>query len=328
MRIVYAALRHDYGDPARGPSFEEQTFYPALIAAGHEVVPFDYYAELMRLGYEEMNRSLMRLVRNLEPDLLFCVLFEEQLDRRTISYITEQTTTTTFNWFCDDHWRFDSFSRHWAPCFDWVATTDDCAFDRYRRLGLEHALLTQWGCNPELYSASAIEPDIDVSFVGQPYGDRARFIDRLIHAGVDVKCWGHGWGKGRLTVGEMTSVFARSRINLNFSKSSFAPKRFGGRPRQLKARPFEIAACGGFVLTEDAPGLDRYFRRDEEIATFDTGRELVSQVKRFLADEDLRATIARRGAARAAAEHAYSERLTDLFEKMGLPKTSVAKDQE
>ena len=151
MRIVYAALRHDYGNPERGPSFEEQAFLPALRYMGHEVVPFDYFAELLRLGYEGMNRSLVSLVREFEPELLFCVLFEEQLDRRTVAEITRHTSTTTFNWFCDDHWRFDSYSRHWAPSFDWVATTDETAYGSYKRLGIEHVLLTQWACNPHLF---------------------------------------------------------------------------------------------------------------------------------------------------------------------------------
>jgi spore maturation protein CgeB len=313
MRILYAALRHDYGDPGRGPSFEEQTFYPALMQAGHEVVPFDYFAELMRVGYEEMNRSLLRLVRKFEPDLLFCVLFEEQLDRRTLIEISERTSTTTFNWFCDDHWRFDSYSRHWAPCFNWVATTDEDAFERYHRLGFDHALMTQWACNPTVYHPRVSEPRLDVTFVGQPHSDRRRLVERLAAAGTDVTCWGQGWSGGRLTLDEMVSVFSRSRINLNFSKAS------AGKARQLKARPFEIAACGGFVLTENAPGLDRYFRPGEEIGTFQNGRDLVRQVERFLDDEELRASIARRGAIRARTEHTYTRRLEELFAAMGLP---------
>ena len=48
MRILYVAMADDYGDPARGPSFEETNFRSALEGMGHELVPFDFMAEKKR----------------------------------------------------------------------------------------------------------------------------------------------------------------------------------------------------------------------------------------------------------------------------------------
>jgi len=316
MRIVYAALRHDYGDPRRGASFEEQAFFDTLTHSEHEVIPFDFFGELLAVGYEEMNRRLLRCVRELEPDLLFCVLFEDQLDPRVISVITRKTKTTTFNWFCDDHWRFDGYSRHWAPHFDWIATTDEKAYERFHELGMTHALMTQWACNPRIFRPHHGEP-LGVTFVGQPHGDRRRVIRRLERAGVDVECWGHGWPKGRLTVDEMASVFSRSRINLNFAGASGA-RRLRSRTLQLKARPFEIAGCGGFVLTQHTPGLDRYFDVEAEIATFRRGSDLVRQVQRLVDDEERRGAMSRRAHERVLREHTYEHRFAHLFTSMGL----------
>jgi spore maturation protein CgeB len=318
VRIVYAALRDDYGDPARGPSFEEQNFYPALVELGHEVVPFDFVAELLRLGYEEMNRSLLRLVRELEPDLLFCVLFEEQLDRRVIREISEHTGTTTFNWFCDDHWRFDGYSRYWAPFFDWFSTTDERSHERYLALGFESALLTQWACNPATYAPTGEGKAFDVTFVGQPHGDRRRHVEGLGRACLDVQTWGAGWDNGRLSLPDMVSVFSRSRVNLNFSRSSSGPSRWRKPPLQIKARPFEIAACGGFVLAQHVPGLDRFLAPGREIDTFRSGRELISKARFYLEHEELREDIARRGCERTRSEHTYARRFAELFGAMGL----------
>ena len=42
MKILYAAMKHDYGDPKRGYSFEHYNFYDFFQQAGHEVLYFDF----------------------------------------------------------------------------------------------------------------------------------------------------------------------------------------------------------------------------------------------------------------------------------------------
>jgi len=55
---------------------------------------------------------------------LFCVLFKDEIDKNVITAITKETATKTLSWFCDDQWRFDAFTRFWAPSFTWSTTTD------------------------------------------------------------------------------------------------------------------------------------------------------------------------------------------------------------
>lgn len=315
MRIVYVALRSDYGDAARGPSFEEQAFYDTLARSRHHVIPFDFFDELLRVGYEEMNRRLLELVRETDPDLLFCVLFEEQLDPRVIAEISERTRTTTFNWFCDDHWRFDAYSRHWAPVFNYVATTDATAHARYHALGMRHALLTQWGYNPALFHPEPSEDTFDVTFVGQPHADRRKLVRALRRSGANVECWGHGWENGRVSVPRMREIFGASRINLNFAAASVGRRR---RLLQLKARPFEIAGCGGFVLTQETPDLARYLKPGTEVGVFRSRRELVRQTRHYLESEAERSEMAAAAHRRVLAEHTYAHRLEALFAAMDL----------
>jgi hypothetical protein len=45
MRILYVAMRWDYGDHRRGPSCEQMNFASALEGMGHEVMPFDFMEE-------------------------------------------------------------------------------------------------------------------------------------------------------------------------------------------------------------------------------------------------------------------------------------------
>src|SRR5580693_3552443 len=124
MRILYAAMRNEYGDPNRGVSFEEANFASALAGMGHDLTPFDFMERATNDGVERMRTDLVGLAGDLEPDLAFFVLFTDQLDTRTIEAVGAVGECPTVNWFADDHWRFEDFTRHMAPAFDLAVTTD------------------------------------------------------------------------------------------------------------------------------------------------------------------------------------------------------------
>ena len=223
MRILYLALKYDYGRPEQGYSFEHYNFYDALRHLGGEILYFDFMTLLERYGRAAMNRRLWEVVRAEHPDVLFSVLFQDQLLPRTLRRISEETDTVTCNWFCDDHWRFDNFSRYWAPCFNWVVTTDAAAVPRYHQMGYAHVMHSQWACNHHLYRHLHLPPAHEVTFVGQPHGNRREMVALLADRGVPITAWGNGWEAGRVTQEEMIRLFNQSRINLNLANASYAP---------------------------------------------------------------------------------------------------------
>jgi len=140
VRILYVALRYDYGLPERGHSFEHWNFYDSLLGMGHDLIYFDFATLLDVHGRGAMNRRLLEVADAEKPDLMFCVLFRDELDRETVRAISEGGVTTTINWFCDDHWRFESLSRDWAPAFNWVVTTAVSALPKYRSMGYDNVI--------------------------------------------------------------------------------------------------------------------------------------------------------------------------------------------
>jgi len=318
FRIAYIAARWDYGDPKRGPSFEEVTFRGALEGAGHEVHPFDFMTRFQEVGRAAMNAELARFVRQVEPDLTMFVLFKDEIQPETIRRLTDDGFVT-FNWFCDDHWRFDNFSRHYAPAFSLVATTHPESVPRYHASGYDSVVLSQWACNHYAYDRRGLEPTHDVTFVGQRYGDRPKIIRAIHKAGFDVRCWGFGWDDGRIDNEEMVRVFETSRINLNLS-NSWTGRPWRRRPAvgQIKARMFEVPGSGGFLLSEAVPHLARYFEVGSELETFGDTGELIERIGYWLDHEDERARAAERGYARVRAEHTYDHRFEDIFTAAGL----------
>lgn len=219
MRILYAAMKYDYGKPEQGFSFEHYNFYHALLYMGHDILYFDYMTLMQQHGRDGMNRRLKEVVELEKPDLLFAVLFTDQFDPVVLRELTE-TCLPTVNWFCDDHWRFDNYSCDWAPCFKWVITTAASALPKYASLGYCNVIKSQWGCNDALYRKMNLPLQYDVSFIGQPHGNRRQVIHALRKAGINVHVWGGGWESGRLAQDEMIRVFNQSRINLNLSNAS------------------------------------------------------------------------------------------------------------
>lgn len=315
-RIAFVAQQWDYGDPARGHSFEYSTFYEALNGMGCEVVLYDFASREREIGRSAMNDELMTVVRSEAPDLVFFFLFKDEIAPETIKTLTAEGYTTC-NWFADDHWRFETFSKHIAPAFSFVATTDPTSASKYREMGCR-SILTQWASTP---AALPVERryGYDVSFVGQRYGERPRAIRRLQKAGIDVACFGFGWDRGRVTEAEMRDIFVTSRINLNFTAS------YGGRlwkrhpvRSQIKARIFEVTGAGGFLLTEQAPGLTDYFEPDREIGVFETSSDLVDAVSFWLENDTLRERAADAAYRSVCSKHTYAHRFSEILRVAGL----------
>jgi spore maturation protein CgeB len=332
MRVLYVAMVHDYGKPERGPSFEETNFRSALDGMGHEVIPFDFMERARVAGKEAMRRELVAAAAEAKPDVAFFCLFTDELDTATIEAVGREGGCPTVNWFADDHWRFDDFTRHMAPAFTLAVTTDADSLPKYAAEGIENVLLSQWACNKYAYGRVNGSLEHGVTFVGQPHGNREAIIKRIEDAGHDVECWGFGWPAGRLDHDGMVRVFSRSRVNLNLSNSSTVrPKTLrarvgrllgrgpkGPQPAQIKGRNFEVPGCGGFLLTERVPHLERYFEPGREVAVYDSTDDLVEQVGYWLEHEDERAEVAEAGYRRVLAEHTYDHRFAEIFRTVGV----------
>lgn len=337
MKILYAGMMYDYGIPERGFSFEHYNIYDTLVHMGHEVIYFDFMSLHKKFGRLEMTNMLRHKIDETKPDMLFTFLFTNEFDTEILSKITTETSTVTFNWFADDHWRFESFSRDWAPCFNYVSTTDRESLQKYHSIGYKNALLTQWGVNHYLYRKRDNQIFQDVSFVGQSHGNRQEVVGFLRRNRIDIVTKGTHWNirryhnilkklrliseshyqtiinQTRITQDEMIDFFQQSKINLNLTTSSNTNYR-----NQIKGRNFEIPGCGGFQLSQYAERLEEYFIPEKEIVFFSSMDEMLEKIRYYLEHDNERNAIADAGYKRAINDHTYEKRFNDLFKQMGL----------
>lgn len=345
IRVLYIGVKYDYGDPKRGLSHEYVNFFNTLEKMEHiQAESFFYDEVLVQKGLKAMNELLIAVVQEKPPDICFFVLFTDEITKETIRWISEKSGAKTFNWFSDDHWRFELHSKEYAPLFHWIVTTDHDSVEHYRQIGCNNVILSQWAFNSYADSPKKNDYAYDVTFVGQVHSTRREIITKLQSNNIKIVCWGRGWKNGRISSEAMKQKFMQSKINLNFTSSAntLNLKRLAKvilhrrsdstyhmntpinmireiqtlyrhqRP-QIKGRNFEIPGHGGFLLTEFVDGIDQYFIPDKEIVLFKNFDELVGKISLYLKNDEQREAIRLAGQARTLNEHTYEQRFRKIF---------------
>lgn len=328
MKILLVCMEYDYGQPTRGRSYEYFNFLDSLKLQ-HEVVLFDYMQELQASNKTSMNSQLVEKARNGEFDVAVFSLYTDQLEHTAVDEVRRYTKTLCF--FHDDNWRRD-FVRNWAPHFDFFSSSDPECKNKYPRAGLPHVIHFPFGANERLYRPLGLPKLHDVSFVGGWHPVREWLLKRLRKAGIQVAVAGHGWPEGIIEHHEMVEMFNQSRINLNLSNSrSWDIRMLSTMPikglrqlrgaktsEQIKARHFEINSCGSFQLSYYVDGLEREYLPGKEIGLYLDPDDMIEKIRYYLADDDLRESIAVAGLTRTLNEHTFQKRFDRVFSEMGL----------
>jgi spore maturation protein CgeB len=219
MKVVALLLKYDYGLPSRGDSGEKAIMLPALQRTFEEVRP--YWLE--EHGYSEdlaaLQRGAVEFARAEKPDFIYLVLMRYEIGLETMDAL--RGIAPVVNWFSDDQWRYESYSRLVAPHLSWAITTDKYALPKYEADGLKKVILTQWATAQYAsgLSAETAAYDYEVSFVGGANATREWIVEELARRGIHVECFGSGWPNGRVSIARMGEIFHRTKINLNLSNS-------------------------------------------------------------------------------------------------------------
>ena len=308
MRIMCVFGRHNYGDPRRGDSPEYTSFMPALANLGHDVRHFESWDRSAYATMADLNQALLDAVEDFRPDLIFTVQMLTELWIETLDILKARGDVATLSWATDDSWKYREASRFIGPSYHAMATTYDYVIPQYHADGIREVIRTQWAA-PSTWlhpPVPAAHCRYDVSFVGMAHGDRTKMVERLAQHGIHVTCFGHGWASGSVAAADIPGIVANSKISLNFANSK--------TQNQIKARTFEVPGAGGFLLTEDAQGLEDFYVPGQEIAVYAGFDDLVAKITHYLAHPALRDAIAQAGHARTKAEHTYEHRLKALID--------------
>jgi spore maturation protein CgeB len=272
---------------------------------------------------------------------MFVVPFTDQFIPEVLDEIKKQTTTLVY--YFDDVWRIE-YSKFWSKHFTFATTSDINGISKWTEKECNNFIYSPFGCNHRCFTEKNLSKIYPVSFVGSYHPYRAWVFKRLKKAGIEVKVFGHGWPNGRLSFEEMVVAFNQSKINLNLTNNESWDLRYILSPTKgfknnlrvirntirsinsqdakttemVKARHFEINACGGFQLTYYTEGLERQYQIGNEIAIYQSIEDMIDKIRYYLKHEDERKLIAQQGYTRTIKDHTMDKRLTDLFDTIGL----------
>jgi hypothetical protein len=182
--------------------------------------------------------------------------------------------------------------------------------------------MSHLGFEPAILDALPEAPavDVDVSFVGTVSADHQQRIALLtaVAERYNLKLWGnlsgtlpassplHRCFQGEVWGADMYQVLRRSRITLN-SHIDMAGREAGNM------RLFEATGVGAFLLTDFKDNLDTLFEPNREVAVWRSIPDCLTEIKRYLQNDDERQHVADAGQSRTLLHHTYRHRVLEIL---------------
>lgn len=318
------AIYHHY-------TWENDSLKPALERFGR-VRHYDWFERFnhQRKNWhvklkQEMNADLVEKVRQWVrtdgTDLIFTYLSGEIVFPETMQAIAELKIPSVNIAFNDKEHFVGKIrggqaigNRDICRWFDICWTSTEDALKKYCVEGATPVYLPE-AANPDIHHPYDESRTIDVSFVGQCYGNRPAVISRLRDHGIRAEACGYGWPDGPLSTEEMVRLYSRSRINLGFGGVIDHAGAFC-----LKGRDFEIPMSGGLYLTEDHPELWNVYEIGKEIVTYTGFDDMLEKIGFLLSNPEAAESIRQRGRSRALKDHTWEMRFNKVFSLLGILK--------
>lgn len=193
---------------AQSRAWERNLIHP-LQDLGHEVIPFHFDLQPFSVhanpAYEEdrawqeiyrpkLEEALLCQIRDthkkLGVDLFFSYFWDAHVTPGTIQEIRKMGIPT-LNFFSNGSFQLYMVEKI-APAYDYNIMTESFRIDDYKRIGAR-PIYIPFAANPDFYRPHDLPRDIDISFLGQCYGDRVDFVHRIWSAGLKIEVFGPQW---------------------------------------------------------------------------------------------------------------------------------------
>jgi spore maturation protein CgeB len=255
---------------------------------------------------------------------------DELLERRVLDCKSEKTRVAF--WDVDapatlarvEENRNDPF-RVLIPHYDFVFTYGGgpAIVDHYTRLGAVNCYPIYNGVDPDHHHPVARDEQFtcDLAFVGNRLPDREKRVEDFFLRAAEMApemsfvLGGEGWGGkpmpanvkwiGHVATHQHNAVNVSARMVLNINRESMAHVGFSP-----PTRVFEAAGAGACLITDRWPGIDHFFRPDNEILIASSAEDVVTYLRR-LSSSDCR-TIGNAMRERALHEHTYQSRVRSV----------------
>ena len=195
---------------------------------------------------------------------------------------TDSGRTKTFNWFCDDTWRFEDFSSKACQYFNICSTPEPSFLEKFKEIGYNNILLGAWHSNKDNHPFIDFkDKSLEVSFAGRIDFLRSPFIEMLKTYEIPVT------HITNVSYEELMMSYSSSKIGLNFSVNPNDKEL----KTQMKARMFEVPAANSLLLTQHHEGIENFFETDKKLKFLIKNPKIVEKLcyngyQRFLKEHE------------------------------------------
>jgi spore maturation protein CgeB len=225
--------------------------------------------------------------------------------------------------------------------YDLVLTCLDSIANAYHKIGTKSEIFN-FGFDKRVLDSVSLEKTESLNFVGNltfVHAERQIFLKKLVESGLDISLYIGNFDKGvnpfsrtilrevlqnkrikflsdvyqfqRKNKGvkygiEMYKTIAQSASTLNFHGDEVE--------KACNMRLFEAPGLGTCLITDDKPGLDAFFKIDEEVVVFKNDADLIDKVKYLQENPEIAHKIGLAGQKRIFKEHLWSHRVNNLLE--------------
>ncbi len=307
-------------DPRCGPSGAEHQVVGAVRSTGLVKGSKHFYFDVLsqQVGKERMGELLLEECGVFAPDLIIYTPLGGALGERLnpthqiMHSIMGLGVKVFLNlWDAPE----SGLEQQWLPSATLLGV--DSLIQNYRRYKhLPNVIFMHSTVDPTVHYDRGLERDIAVSFVGSldPGGQRwplrAEYTGFLKTNGVNVVVAGGQRGSSRLPIEEYAAIMGRSRISLDFCRST------DGRPT-MHLRSFEVPACGALLMEDYSTLLGHLLEPGKDFLIFPGKEELLELAQYYLAHEDERREIAARGHEKVTRVFNALNMWGYVFERMG-----------
>lgn len=295
----------------------------AMKRMGHKAIIIDDRKLRQRIGRRAGNQWLRTRLRAFRPDRV--IFFKNHdVELEVIRDIASEVPTVM--WYRDLNWPLDPQIIARAREVGTTFITPGGQADLWREQGVKRVLWLPNAADRDTDMPVAADPRFacDVAFMGRgvsPGEDlsRAEFLVRLAKR-FHVRVWGQQWEPwakqldwdGTAAYGaDFARVCASAKIVLDIQPALWV--RAGRDDLYSSNRMVKIMSCGGFALSEGAPGLQRLFRDGEHCAWYQTEEEATAQIEKYLGDDTFRNWVRETGRDFVHAHHMLDNRVHNLL---------------
>jgi spore maturation protein CgeB len=224
--------------------------------------------------------------------------------------------------------------------YDLVLTCLDSIALGYQKKGTKSEILN-FGFDERILNYVKTNKTQSLNFVGNfglVHADRQYFIDKLLKSGLDLDLYIGNFDQGINPFSRtiLREVLQNKRIKFLSDVYQFQRKNKGVKfgiemyktiaqsvstlnfhgdkvEKACNMRLFEAPGLGTCLITDNKPGLDAFFKIDEEVVVFKNDSDLIEKVKYLQENPEIAHKIGLAGQKRIFKEHLWKHRVLDLL---------------